>query len=646
MEQTSFIPSTLKILGLDDNDLAIIWSTDYRRLFRCRIRDLSMTDLVTMGGRAPLADVIDKVTTAYGNKVKPLGYIKLDIAEAVRFKSFSNEDSIGQGVWAIDGDAKVLIVNGTQAEWYDGNNFQSINMPVVGEHLLQLGRKPWVNMAALRQTVNELSPESMKATWEELLGILHHWNLAREDLYPVLAGMIVATSIQGYLNFRPQVWVTGATNAGKTVLKDMLLSLWPYAVSREAETSAAGLRQSVGNNSKPVFLDEQEAWHGRDQLVKMGRVSSRGGIISKGTPSGNAVDYRLSLIMWLFSIEADLPGAADKNRWVLLDLLPVQPKFIPPKILDPQELGVRILACAIKCASAIRQNAYDLGYAAMEQYGRLAEVFSTSMAVRAVLTGEDSTSMLTDILVSYSAGITTTSDEQQLIDDIVNSKLPSNNSRAIELLYKTVTRPKVNEGGKPFDWELMNAYYESVRVLGMSGIRHIKSDGQRMVFFACNLVRESLLIGTRWHKSNIEQILKRIPGAIKTKQQLYPKGPNVHGWAIPTEKCYPVDADLTAKEPADRAERKLSKEDIARKLLADEKREPGPYDHLPTIRTGYCGLTQQWIRDSISLPPQKGDEDLYVLMERLKMQDQQMLDKEFERFKVDLKDGKYDEPEE
>ncbi len=106
-----------------------------------------------------------------------------------------------------------------------------------------------------------------KSLWDQLTEYLSCWLPDLDTDYDVIAGMILATAIQGTLPFRPHLWITGATNTGKTALFTLLGRLWPHALRLENETTEAAIRQSIQRSCLPVLLDECEGWHGRRRVI-------------------------------------------------------------------------------------------------------------------------------------------------------------------------------------------------------------------------------------------------------------------------------------------------------------------------------------------------------------------------------------------
>lgn len=145
-----------------------------------------------------------------------------------------------------------------------------------------------------------------------------------------LAGWIVCASVCGALEWRPHVWVTGPKGCGKSwvVSKVVRAALGGFALAVQGSTSAAGIRQSLGQDARPVVFDEAE---GEDQhqaesmqgvLALMRQASTDdGGEIVKGGQSGEATSYTIRSAFCLSSIVPQLRAAADESRVNVLTLL-------------------------------------------------------------------------------------------------------------------------------------------------------------------------------------------------------------------------------------------------------------------------------------------------------------------------------------
>lgn len=150
----------------------------------------------------------------------------------------------------------------------------------------------------------------------------------------LVAGWLVLAPLCGCLPWRPHLWLTGPPAAGKSWLLDRVLGplLRPVAIRVDGGTTAAGIRQLLRNDARPVLFDEAEA-HTRagieriEGLIELGRYmsSSQGGQVLKGTAGHQAVVFTGVSQFLLASINIPLARAADATRRTVIELRPRQP---------------------------------------------------------------------------------------------------------------------------------------------------------------------------------------------------------------------------------------------------------------------------------------------------------------------------------
>jgi len=66
----------------------------------------------------------------------------------------------------------------------------------------------------------------------------------------------------GALGWRPHIWLSGEAGSGKTTVVNLIIKrLVAIAESVEGSSTAAGIRQKLEGDSRPVLLDEAERAH-------------------------------------------------------------------------------------------------------------------------------------------------------------------------------------------------------------------------------------------------------------------------------------------------------------------------------------------------------------------------------------------------
>ncbi|HRI76624.1 MAG TPA: bifunctional DNA primase/polymerase [Alphaproteobacteria bacterium] len=144
--------------------------------------------------------------------------------------------------------------------------------------------------------------------------------------YALLAfGWAASAPVCGALDWRPHIFINGPKNSGKsTIIGGLANLLAPMAIVRDGSSSEAGVRQTVGADSRPVILDEFESDHDvfrMKNVIKMIRsASSAKGAIAKGTPEGKALQFQLHSTFCLGAINPMRGTAADSSRIVNLCL--------------------------------------------------------------------------------------------------------------------------------------------------------------------------------------------------------------------------------------------------------------------------------------------------------------------------------------
>lgn len=144
-----------------------------------------------------------------------------------------------------------------------------------------------------------------------------------------LAGWIVCAHVCGALRWRPHIWITGESGAGKTSVYDNILraALRDHALPCQSASTEAGIRQALGSDALPVIFDEAESEtvRGRDRIrtiLELVRQASseNGAAILKGSVSGQAQEYRIRSCFAFCSIVVAAEQKADVSRITVLTL--------------------------------------------------------------------------------------------------------------------------------------------------------------------------------------------------------------------------------------------------------------------------------------------------------------------------------------
>ncbi len=189
------------------------------------------------------------------------------------------------------------------------------------------------------------------------------------DAY-LFCGWIAVAPLCGILSWRPHIWLTGPSAAGKTeILNRFVKPLTPFRFESafSGGSTEAGLRQSLGRDALAVIYDEAESRDdaGRGRLQKIllmlrGASSSGGDKISKGTTSGRALDFNFRSSVLLSSIYVPIEDTPDQNRISRVEIRVGNPKQwagLKPKLaIFTPSFGTRFFRRMLSLAALLLKN--------------------------------------------------------------------------------------------------------------------------------------------------------------------------------------------------------------------------------------------------------------------------------------------------
>ena len=422
--ETSIIPNSIDVLGMDEERRVVIWSNDTRHLwFIPKLREIDRPTLIQIAGQAAINDGAD------------MSQIRAAIAEASRRHVFRPEDMLGQGIWRVKGRRGVLVVVGNRAvrvmpiRRNQDLPIKEIHAPLIRNKLILFNRaEKWINLDVLMDVAQKIGPAVGKQVWDCLCDRLAAWEFAGDSDQKMLAGLILATPFQAVLPFRPQVWITGATNTGKTALFTFLGRLWPLANELDGETTEAAIRQEIRCSSRPVLVDEFEQWPGRRRIIKLARTATRGGTVVKGTPGGKPLRFPVRHMFWFASVDVSLTRAVDRNRFLTIELEPSDRIYVPSAD-EAKDLGVVLIAAMLTRIDDVVRLWEQLS--TVEEFrslGRLVEVYALPVAVQACfvsLSSKAAEELLRTILTHVKGQLTDqfVPDHEDLLTTILSSRI-------------------------------------------------------------------------------------------------------------------------------------------------------------------------------------------------------------------------------
>jgi hypothetical protein len=517
----SKIPNNLKVYGVGMDGEILLWDWDKRRLHRISsVNDLTEARIIQTCGSMAYNEVAVQCLEE-NERCSPAREIKNAIADEARRNMVGGQHSLGAGLWKNPAGSGLLLVSGNQAYTIIHDETDTIvahvvDGPTVGSRMLDFEEESWVSPVVLAQTMNGLNSREI---WKKICRAIRSWPFKEQVDYSLVAGLLIATAIQGVLDFRPHVWVTGPTDSRKTALRKMMESLWPYAHAYGGETSAAAIRQRMQRRVLPLLLDEQRAWRGMNELMVMLRSSTRGELVAKGTASQEGLVFGLRHIAWLFAPATYNLGAEDVNRFIVLELRrrkgEEKIQMLPND--DLQQLGLEIVASAVALHDRIA-DLFRFLISQTEVLDRRGELYAVPIAAAAAMIGLDRTAalkMFRRIIHQKTTDMAEQSDEQALLMDILMAVPPHHQDQVITLLQVT------------------DRFERKSAELSLAEVGIKKVDGGSDIFFATEPIKRKLLKGTKWADVQIREYLMRLPGAVYRKRRINDLPSPLHGVQLP-----------------------------------------------------------------------------------------------------------------
>ncbi|WP_460253138.1 ATP-binding protein [Acidiphilium sp. MT5] len=224
---------------------------------------------------------------------------------------FSDAVSIRRaGVWP--GDASGPVANCGDAVFADGK--QLAPGTKIGKQIFTAG-------AAYPHPAKQPAPCEIAQNITREIGEL--WKF-RDDGGAIMAmGLIGAGFLGAAIDWRPNGFITGPSNAGKTSLLAVLRAMTPLH-HYSTDTTKAGVESAVNGRAMPIYLDESSDRADAAQNlidVVLSASSGTGTKLHRGTAdgSGRSIDVCASVLMASVSPPAMLPQ--HRSRFVLIELM-------------------------------------------------------------------------------------------------------------------------------------------------------------------------------------------------------------------------------------------------------------------------------------------------------------------------------------
>ncbi|RAK59458.1 hypothetical protein DJ021_06390 [Phenylobacterium hankyongense] len=150
------------------------------------------------------------------------------------------------------------------------------------------------------------------------------WRYRADAMF--LLGWLAIAPICGALKQRPHCFVHGPPNSGKTTLQSLATDLArPLGLSADGQSTEAGIRQVLGPDSRPIFIDEYETDNRQDRLAGIMRLArssySADAPVLRGTQGGQAIQYSLRTSFFFSAVNVTSMSPADETRIFVLELV-------------------------------------------------------------------------------------------------------------------------------------------------------------------------------------------------------------------------------------------------------------------------------------------------------------------------------------
>ena len=471
---------------------------------------------------------------------KPDLYPFSDVREAIAilagYRTIGEETELGVGLWegiekrSPDELSVVLVGVGEAAYWNGDKQLHRIDYPRAKGHLLDFesGGKQWYNFDSLSHRLKTMTREDMVKAKEDCVELFSRWKWKSASSPMVATGLLFASFVQSFWEWRPQVAVVGKTNSGKSYLWITLERLLGSLCCKQAKPTEPGLRQSIGNTSKIVLIDEFDKCKNRQSILEFLRLSSRGEETFRGTPGQKAISSLTKNLVWLAGLEAGLTEEADRNRFISLDLeRPAKGDFgklTLPTIAEAAELGERMLAIAILSIERAKPLAIKLRDTNIPGIDtRIVESYAVPAAMLATIDGatdDEAREILRLMLEDLDRQeVEIESDESAVVREMLGVHLQYGTVRLtasqwLSHLMKNDT--KANEAKIVLEGYGMKIAKYTSEEAERAGIQDCVQ-GDQCFAIAHKKIR-AILRGTRWENASIDKILTRIPGAIRGRR--------------------------------------------------------------------------------------------------------------------------------
>jgi hypothetical protein len=233
---------------------------------------------------------------------------------------------------------------------------------------------------------------------QQIRAALNSWSFTQDHDADLLFGFLGASLLGGFPQWRVHALVTGDGGTGKSTLGRYLTDAIGTQGTTRNDYSEAGIRQSLTNEARMVWLDEGEN-AGEEQAIRMAKViallrkmsDGDGARIVRGSSAGTAINTTVTGCVLLTAINPPPLQPQDRSRILTVPLTKPNGRSSSQDIRhfrrEAAKLSPRLRARALMGAERFAA-AFDLYRKYLQEHGcddRRADFFSTMLAGRAML---------------------------------------------------------------------------------------------------------------------------------------------------------------------------------------------------------------------------------------------------------------------
>ena len=320
--------------------------------------------------------------------------VKNAIAAAAGTRLFRGIDRLGGGTWEIDGD--IVLVKSQEVGVLRGTKIERINSSFYKERFLDLSQSSenWTDFNVLERYLVEAQRDDWcREVFQETTKLFAKWFWKQQPAPKVITSLVIASWLQTIWTWRPEVFITCDSDTGKSLLIESTLpAIWGSLCWHSHKVTEAAIRQTLKHHAKIPLQDEFEHSPNRQAVLELWRVTSRRGKVTRGTADQKGMEFYIRHLPWFAAIEMGLRKQADKNRFIILDMLEIPAEIRGnvdlPSSTRLHELGQNLLGVGLRHIGRAKELANQLKIGQVTGVpGRVLESFSVPCAIASAIEG-------------------------------------------------------------------------------------------------------------------------------------------------------------------------------------------------------------------------------------------------------------------